>query len=126
MHFLNWASQGASLLHQNECWGQNIPIQICLLWPQHPAPTVAKCHEGVSKAVEKKGKSVFHLFGRHSGFGDHPHQVSHSIAYILQTLEDAGMVINYPKSNLEPCQKVVHLGFLLDLKGGYSKYPQKS
>ena len=50
--------------------------------------------------------------------GTTPHQVSHSIAYILQTLEDAGMVINYPKSILEPCQEVVHLGFLLHLKGG--------
>ena len=47
--------------------------------------------------------------------GTTPHQVSHSITYILQTLEHAGMVINHPKSILEPCQEVVHLGFLLHL-----------
>ena len=58
--------------------------------------------------------------------GTTPHQASHSIAYILQTLEDAGMVINYPKSILETCQEVVQLGFLLDLKEGSSKSPQKS
>ena len=33
------------------------------------------------------------------------------------------MVINYPKSILEPCQEVVHLGFLLDLKGGGTQSP---
>ena len=51
--------------------------------------------------------------------------MSHSIAFILQTLEDAGMVINYPKSILEPCQEVVHLDFLLDLKGGVLKVPSE-
>ena len=78
------------------------------------------------KLCRKRGILCFIYLDDILVLGTTPNQVSHRTAYILQTLEDTGMVINYPKSILEPCQEVVHLGFLLDLKGGYSKSPQKS
>ena len=52
------------------------------------------------------------------------HQTQVSIQYVLDTLEEAGMVINKGKSVLVPCQSVHHLGFQLDLQGGTLQVPQ--
>ena len=50
--------------------------------------------------------------------GANPDQVSQELSVLLQDLQDAGMVINYPKSILHPVQEVTHLGFVIDLKNG--------
>ena len=52
-----------------------------------------------------------------------PAAVKKDLEFILQTLEDAGMVVNYKKSSLTPTQTVEHLGFVLDLKKGVLTVP---
>ena len=42
---------------------------------------------------------------------------------MLQSLREAGMTINVKKSVLEPSQTITHLGFQLDLKGGFLQVP---
>ena len=43
---------------------------------------------------------------------------------MLKTLEDSGMVVNQPKSILQPAQMVDHLGFSLNLKEGILEVPK--
>ena len=45
--------------------------------------------------------------------------VRENLSFMLQTLQEAGMVINYKKSVLEPSQSVNHLGFSVDFKTGH-------
>ena len=46
-----------------------------------------------------------------------------SITTVVKDLDDSGMVINYPKSQLAPVQLLTHLGFSLDLKQGFLGVP---
>ena len=47
-----------------------------------------------------------------------PQGVEKDLAIMLETLRQAGMVVNFRKSILAPTQKLDHLGFSLDLENG--------
>ena len=57
--------------------------------------------------------------------GHSPQAVQKHLQIMLQDLEFSGMVINKKKSQLEPTQKVEHLGFSVDLKNGVLQVPQE-
>ena len=57
---------------------------------------------------------------------NHTPGVQRDLAFMLQTLEEAGMVVNRGKSILEPSQALDHLGFTIDFsRGCLSVPPQK-
>ncbi len=41
-------------------------------------------------------------------------ELSTSVAFVLQTLLGLGFVINYEKSVMVPCKRIMHLGFIID------------
>ena len=41
-------------------------------------------------------------------------ELSASVRFVLHTLHELGFVINYEKSTLVPCKKIMHLGFIID------------
>ena len=47
------------------------------------------------------------------------------LQFMLSSLEDSGMVVNYPKSVLKPSQQVEHLGFLVDFAEGLLQVPKE-
>ena len=53
-----------------------------------------------------------------------PQGVEKDLTFMLQSLEDSGMVINQKKSILTPSQVVDHLGFSLNLKDGVLEVPK--
>ena len=53
-----------------------------------------------------------------------PNGVEKDLKFMLQTLQDAGVVINLKKSILEPAQVVDYLGFTLNLKDGILEVPK--
>ena len=50
--------------------------------------------------------------------------VKKDLDFMLQSLEQAGMVVNTKKSVLIPCQRVEHLGFTLNLQDGVLEVPK--
>ena len=66
------------------------------------------------------------FFGNAPILGISQNQVQHHLDIMVQDLMDSGLKINVSKSTLFPTQKVMHLGFLLDLEEGRLKIcPQK-
>ena len=61
---------------------------------------------------------MFHLFGRHFSREQDTQGVVKDLAVMLQSLEEAGMMVNTKKSVLTPSQKVDHLGLTLNLQDG--------
>jgi hypothetical protein len=53
-----------------------------------------------------------------------PQGVEKDLSFMLESLNQSGMVINKEKSILIPCQKVDHLGFSLNLKDGVLEVPK--
>jgi len=51
--------------------------------------------------------------------------VQKDLAFMLQTLEQAGMMVNIKKSVLSPCQEMDHLGFTLNLQDGVLEVPKE-
>ena len=51
--------------------------------------------------------------------------VQKDLKFMLQSLQDSGMVVNYPKSGMEPCQQVKHLGFQVDFAEGVLQAPKE-
>ena len=75
------------------------------------------------KACRKKGiNSVVYLYDV-LVLEKSPKKLAKDMAYVLDTLDQSGLQINYKKSVLQPTQKVQHLGFLLDLEEGLLKVP---
>ena len=50
--------------------------------------------------------------------------VERDIAFMLQTLQDSGMVVNLKKSILKPTQNLTHLGFTINLADGVLEVPK--
>ena len=48
--------------------------------------------------------------------GDTPKEVQRALDIVSKTLQEAGMLIKFKKSDLQPSQLVTHLGFQIDLK----------
>ena len=57
--------------------------------------------------------------------GNSPQAVQKHLQTMLQDLKLSGMVINKKKSQLEPTQKVDHLGFSVDLQSGVLQVPKE-
>ena len=57
--------------------------------------------------------------------GHSPQAIQKHLAIMLKDLEQAGMVINAKKSQLQPTQQVDHLGFSVDLKNGFLQVPKE-
>ena len=55
--------------------------------------------------------------------GPSPQKVASQTAFMLKTLESAGMTVNQKKSVLTPTQEIVHLGFSVNLKEGLLQVP---
>ena len=54
-----------------------------------------------------------------------PKGVERDLQFMLQSLEDAGMTINYPKSVLKPTQTLQHLGFTVNLDQGILEFQKQ-
>ena len=57
--------------------------------------------------------------------GQNQGSVQRDLEYMIKTLTEAGMHINWDKSVLQPAQQVQHLGFLIDFKSGTLQVPKE-
>ena len=77
------------------------------------------------KVWRRKGISSFLYLEDILVLSKSPKKLEKDMAYVLETLGQSGLQINYKKSVLQPTQKVQHLGFLLDLEEGLLKVPDE-
>ena len=95
-----------------------------MFWSKHIAATMAKCHESVSKKVEKTGHFDLGVPRRHTFDWTQPTGGAKKFANHAARPRP-GMVVNQKKSQLVPTQQVEHLGFMGDLKQGLLQVPQE-
>ena len=86
---------------------------------------MAECNESFPEKMEKARSLTWVYLDDILVVGHSPHIVQKHLNMMLQDLELSGMVINKEKSQLEPTQKVDHLGFSVDLKSGVLQVPQE-
>ena len=75
------------------------------------------------KAWRQKGINSFVYLDDVLVLAKSPNKLAKDMVYVLDTLAQSGLQINYKKSVLQPTQKVQHLGFLLDLEKGLLQVP---
>jgi hypothetical protein len=75
------------------------------------------------KAWRKKSINSFVYLDDVLVLAKSPNKLAKDMVYVLDTLAQSGLQINYKKSVLQPTQKVQHLGFLLDLEKGLLQVP---
>ena len=86
------------------------------LWTQTMKP--------LSRLWGQKGILAFVYLDDILILGKSAKRLKSQVAVVLQTLIEAGLVINFKKSFLEPSQNIQHLGFTLNLQEGLLQIPK--
>jgi hypothetical protein len=79
----------------------------------------------LAKVWRSKGLNVFVYLDDILILAHTPKKLEKYMEFLLQTLQDSGMQVNFKKSLLQPSQLVQHLGFHLDLKAGCFQVPKE-
>jgi hypothetical protein len=72
----------------------------------------------LEKIWRKKGYNIFVYLDDILLIAPSPEKLKRQLQMVLDTLNQAGFIINKEKSILEPQQKILHLGFILDFQQG--------
>ena len=83
---------------------------------------VIKTFENLAR---RQGYPVFFYFDDILVLGHSPTEVRRIVAHLLEWFQQAGLLVNIPKSHLEPVQNLIHLGVELDFIKGCVSIPAR-
>ena len=75
--------------------------------------------------AHRQGYLVFFYFDDILVLGHSPMEVRRIVAHLLEWFQQAGLLVNIPKSHLEPVQNLIHLGVELDFVKGCVSIPAR-